>query len=109
MKSSNSLSRIAFLLLITSAILMSTLAKAQDEPQIIHVNKKDIHLVTVQTIKTPTNHKHSKNNSTIHYISMEKSEKMEIVNPKEINVTAKQAARNKVAVIRKIKSEKIDQ
>jgi len=107
MKYLNFLKRIAPVFICT--IGLTTMVEAQNAAQLIQVDKEKRPIITVQRIKSTIGDQRGVKSNSIQYISMEKSDKMVMVNTEISDSISRAVPLEKTRVVRKLKSDKIDQ
>ena len=109
MKYSNILNRIVTLLIFIFAMGMTSLAEAQNATQVIQAEKQESPSVKDHNVKLPNGDQKTVEGNKVQILTMEKSDKMVIVNVKDVDSNSKTVPANKTIEVRKRKSEKIDQ
>ena len=109
MKYSNILNRIVTLLIFIFAMGMTSLAEAQNATQVIQAEKQESPSIKVQVVESPNDNQKSAVNNQVRVMTIEKSDKIVIVNVKDVDSNSKTVPANKTIEVRKRKSEKIDQ
>ncbi len=103
------LNRLVALLIFIFAMGMTTLSQAQNATQVIQADKQESPSVKVHIVESPNGNQKTVNNNRVQVMTVEKSDKMVIVNVKGVDSNSKTVPATKTAVVRKEKSEKIDQ
>lgn len=109
MKYSNIQNRIGSILFFALALGMTSFAQAQNNTQVVQMDKQDNVSIKVQKVESPNSDHQTVKSNSVRFVTMEKSDKMEIVNVKGSDASSKTVPTEKTKVVQKIKSEKIDQ
>ena len=100
--------RIGTLLIFVFAMGMTSLAEAQNATQVIQTDKQESPSIKVQIVESPNGGRQTAKNNNVLVITMEKSDKMEIVSVKGVDTKSKTVPTEKTITVQKMKSEKID-
>jgi hypothetical protein len=88
---------------------MTSNSNAQNVTQEVQMVKQVNPTVKIQIVESPNDGDHVSNNNRVQIMTIEKSDTMEIVKAVDIQANSKTVPANKTTVIRKEKSDKIDQ
>lgn len=109
MKFSIIINRFVALVVLIFALGLSSLSQAQNTTVEMQTNKQEGPSFKIQVVESTDGNKKSAHNYEVKVMTIEKSDKMVIITEKDMQSNSKTAPANKTAVIRKEKSEKIDQ
>jgi len=88
---------------------MVSSSQAQNATLEMQTDKQESPSIKVQVVESPNGNQKSAVNNQVRVMTIEKSDKMVIVNVKDVDSNSKTVPANKTIVVRKRKSEKIDQ
>lgn len=109
MNYSNIQNRIETFVIFAFAFGMTSFVQAQNTTQVIQMDKQKNPSVKVQIVESPNGDHQTVKNNNVQFITMEKSEKMEIVSVQGADSSSKTVPTEKTVEVQKIKSDKIDQ
>ncbi len=109
MKYSIILNRFVTPLIFIFVLGMVSSSQAQNATLEMQTDKQESPSIKVQVVESPNGNQKSAVNNQVRVMTIEKSDKMVIVNVKDVDSNSKTVPANKTIVVRKRKSEKIDQ